>query len=333
MKIPPPYTVTAEMVDFIAKIESERIHIASLNLPRPRKEKIQRVSLLKSSLFSARIEGNPLELTDVETGYTKSQKKLEVFNIIEAIRFIDRHVTRGDIKRDLLLQLHALSLKNINPDAGYFRREVSAIFNQAGVAVYMPPPPSVISKLLDNLLLFVNSDREKFPIIAAFVAHLVFEKIHQFLDGNGRVGRLLIGAVLKARGWNFTFTVPFEEYLDNHKDDYYFYLDTGLENTNDYLLFMLEAFWQQTQTIKVQIEEELAKDQKVFLPPRQEEIYNIIRDHSVVSFDTIRRRFKSVPERTLRWDLKKLLDRQLIEKSGETRGRYYRIVAGLNPDI
>ena len=87
---------------------------------------------------------------------------------------------------------------------------------------------------------------------------------------------------------------------------------------------MLEAFWQQMQSIKSQIDQELEKDQKVFLPPRQEEIYNIIRDHKVVSFDMIRRRFAKVPERTLRWDLKKLLDRKLIEKSGETRGRYYR---------
>ena len=325
MNIPPLYTVTPEILALIAKIESERLHIASLDLPKPLKDKIQRVSLLKSSLFSARIEGNPLKLADIEVQDKKSQEKLEVFNITQAIRFIDGHVTKGDLKKDLLLQIHMRVLKELSPDAGHLRHEASAIFNQAGVAVYTPPPASHISKLIDSLLSFVNSDTEKFPLIAAFVAHLVFEKIHPFLDGNGRVGRLLIAAVLKTRGWGFTFTVPFEEYLDNHKDDYYFHLDKGLENTNDYLLFMLEAFWQQTQTIKAQIEEELKKDQKVFLPPRQEEIYNIIGDHKVVSFDTIRRRFAKVPERTLRYDLKKLLDKKLIEKSGETRGRYYRV--------
>ena len=325
MNIPPLYTVTPEILALIAKIESERLHIASLDLPKPLKDKIQRVSLLKSSLFSARIEGNPLKLADIEVQDKKSQEKLEVFNITQAIRFIDGHVTKGDLKKDLLLQIHMRVLKELSPDAGHLRHEASAIFNQAGVAVYTPPPASHISKLIDSLLSFVNSDTEKFPLIAAFVAHLVFEKIHPFLDGNGRVGRLLIAAVLKTRGWGFTFTVPFEEYLDNHKDDYYFHLDKGLKNTNDYLLFMLEAFWQQTQTIKAQIEEELKKDQKVFLPPRQEEIYNIIGDHKVVSFDTIRRRFAKVPERTLRYDLKKLLDKKLIEKSGETRGRYYRV--------
>ena len=324
MKIPPSYTITPDILALIAKIESERLYIASLNLPIPLKDKIQRVSLLKSSLFSARIEGNQLELEDVGIVDNRSQKKREVTNIIQAAKFIEGHVRKGNLKKDLLLQLHARVLKEISADARNIRREVSAIFNQAGVAVYMPPPPRAISKLLDDLLSFVNSDMEKFPLIAAFIAHLVFEKIHPFLDGNGRVGRLLIAAVLKSRGWDFTFTVPFEEYLDNHKDNYYFYLDKGFETTNDYLLFMLEAFWQQTQTIKAQIEEEQKKDQKVFLPPRREEIFNIIRDHKIVSFDTIRRRFAKVPGRTLRYDLKKLLDRELIEKSGETRGRYYR---------
>jgi DNA-binding transcriptional ArsR family regulator len=87
----------------------------------------------------------------------------------------------------------------------------------------------------------------------------------------------------------------------------------------------LGNIWQQTQRIKAQIQEEVAKGDKVFLPPRQDEIYNIIADHKVVSFDSIRRRFTKVPQRTLRYDIKKLLDRSLIEKSGETRGTYYRV--------
>lgn len=325
MKIPPTYTITPQMLALISKIEAERLYITALNLPNPLKEKIQRVSLLKSSLYSARIEGNTLELIDVDSRDKKSKKKLEVLNIEKAIIYIDGHVRKGDLKKDILPKIHQLVLKNLNPEADHIRREASAIFNQAGVAVYVPPPPRNIPKLLEDLLSYINSDKENFALVAAFVAHLVFEKIHPFLDGNGRVGRLLIAAILKSHGWDFTFTVPFEEYLDNHKEDYYFYLDKGQVNTNDYLLFMLEAFWQQTQTMKAQIQEEVAKDDKLFLPPRQEEIFNIIADHKIASFDTIRRRFTKVPERTLRYDIKKLLDRKLIEKSGETRGAYYRV--------
>jgi len=325
MKIPPTYSATPEMVGLIAKIEAIRIYLVSLKLQREVKENIQRVSLLKSSLFSARIEGNTLDFEDLEQGKFLSQKKKqEVFNIVKAAGFVNAKVKKGDITKSIVLELHRLIMKNLTPNVGRFRQEVSAIFNQAGVAVYIPPSPSDISRLLSNLLLYVNSSKEKFPLVNAFIAHLVFEKIHPFLDGNGRVGRLLIAAILKAKDWDFTFTVPFEEYLDEHKDEYYFYLDTGLKNTNDYLLFMLKAFLQEIEKVKTQIEEQLENKEKLFLPPRQEEIYNIIKDHVICSFDMVRRRFLKVPQRTLRYDLKKLLDKKIVEKTGETRGRYYR---------
>jgi Fic family protein len=324
MKIPPPYSVSEDLLALISKIEAERIYFSSLNLDRAIKENIQRVSLLKSSLFSARIEGNTLEISDFEFGnQTEEGRKNEIFNIVKATNFIDKDIRKNALTQETILHLHSLVLMDISPDAGYFRTEVSAIFNQAGIAIYMTPPPSQTSKLLNDLLIYINSEKN-FPLVAAFVAHLIFEKIHPFLDGNGRVGRLLVSAILKSKGWDFTFTVPFEEYLDEHKDEYYFHLDNGLRNTNEYLEFMLEAFFKQIGKVKAQIKAEIARQLHPFLPPRQEEILNIIKEQVIVSFDMIRRRFMQVPERTLRYDLKKLLDRKLIEKSGETRGRYYR---------
>jgi len=69
----------------------------------------------------------------------------------------------------------------------------------------------------------------------------------------------------------------------------------------------------------------MSKKETFFLPLRQEEIFNIIKDHAVVSFDFIRRRFLKIPERTLRYDLKKLGDLGLIIKIGKTKGCIYRI--------
>lgn len=60
------------------------------------------------------------------------------------------------------------------------------------------------------------------------------------------------------------------------------------------------------------------------LLPRREEILNIIRDHQLVKFDTIRRRFMAVSPRTLRYDLKKLKDAGLVKKLGVTNGVYYQ---------
>ena len=324
MKIPPPYQITPEILEFVAKIEANRIYFYSFPVLPQAKEKIQRISLLKSSLYSARIEGNPLTLDNVQTSGEK-EKKLEVFNILSAIKFIAK---QKDVKKELtrkdILNLHKLVLKDLSGDVGRFRREMGAIFNQTGVAVYMSPPPNQISSLLDNLLSYINSDIEKFPIITAFISHLVFEKIHPFIDGNGRVGRLLIIDIMHRKNWHFNLNIVLEEYLDEYKEDYYYYLDIGLKKPEEYLLFMLQAFWQQTEKIKSQIENESQKSRKIILPPRQEEIYHIVVDHQMASFDTIKRRFLKVPERTLRYDLKKLQEKGLVMKVGSTKGTFYR---------
>lgn len=98
----------------------------------------------------------------------------------------------------------------------------------------------------------------------------------------------------------------------------------GYKNAEDYLIFMLNSFLKESEELKKQIES--AKNGKEnLLPPRQEEIYLIIKEHTVVPFDNIRRRFLKVPERTLRYDLKKLAEKEFIVKIGETRGSFYKI--------
>src|SRR3989344_5623324 len=321
MKIPPTYQITSEILELISKIDSFRLFFKDKKIPEELKNNIQRVSLLKSSLFSARIEGNTLNMDDVEITKDKL-KKIEIYNILDAVQNLNRTVkSRQLINLNIIRETHSLVMKDLTPDRGKFRKEMTAIFNQAGVVIYTTPPPEKVSTLLTQLNKFINSEEEKFPLIAAFISHLIFEKIHPFLDGNGRVGRLLIFAILKAKNYDLGFFVPFEEYLDNHKSDYYYYLDTGLQNTNDYLLFMLTSFLSQVEDLKNRIGDEEKK--KTILTPRLEEIYNIIKDHPMISFDFIRRRFLKVPERTLRYDLKKLADKNFIIKIGKTRGSYY----------
>ena len=87
---------------------------------------------------------------------------------------------------------------------------------------------------------------------------------------------------------------------------------------------MLTAFLKESEELKKQIES-AQSGKEILLPPRQEEIYLIIKEHKVVTFDNIRRRFLKVPERTLRYDLKKLVDKGLTIKIGQTRGSYYKI--------
>ena len=87
MKIPPKYTITLEMLEILGKIEAIRQYLLTLNIPPNVNQKIQRISLLKSSLYSAKIEGNPLDLENYKRSPDKI-KKLEIDNIIDTTNLV-----------------------------------------------------------------------------------------------------------------------------------------------------------------------------------------------------------------------------------------------------
>jgi len=325
MIIPPRYTITPEMLELISKIDSKRQLLQSLN-PKPEIiSKIQRVSLLKSSLYSARIEGNSLTWQNLEESEDNKDEK-EISNIYQAIQYIDKELNkRLNLTTDTILALHKKVMNQLTPEAGHFRREMSAIYNQTGITVYLPPPPNKVNELITQLINFINSDDEKFPIISALISHLIFEKIHPFMDGNGRVGRLLISTILLIKDFDFNINIPFEEYIDQRKEDYYYYLDVGMKDPNAYLLFILKAFNESAESIKQEVLNEINQNNKVYLPPRQEELLLIIQEHRTVSFDFLHRRFLQIPKRTLRYDLQQLAKQNLIIKIGKTRGSFYTV--------
>ena len=188
----------------------------------------------------------------------------------------------------------------------------------------MPPPPTQVERLLDELVAYIREEKN-YPLITAFIAHLLFEKIHPFLDGNGRVGRALIPAVLKCKDYVIPFPVAIEEYLDTHREEYYDVLLNGMYDLERYLEYMLKAYLAQMKKTVEQLEE-LSKKSPLLLEltARQEEIYSIIREHRSISLNFIMRRFLKVNERTLRNDLAKLIEKKLVVKVGNTKGVEYR---------
>ncbi|MDP9241341.1 MAG: Fic family protein, partial [Actinomycetota bacterium] len=86
--------------------------------------------------------------------------------------------------------------------------------------VYVPPPPETVKCYMDDLLAFAN--RDDLPaIVQAAIAHAQFESIHPFTDGNGRIGRALINAVLRRRGATSRVVVPLASALVAHRDRYF----------------------------------------------------------------------------------------------------------------
>lgn len=289
---------------------------------------LQRKSFLKSSLFSARIEGSELHYEDVrfvsERSKTNNLEKIEVFNILDALHWLYSSQSPKTLSIGLILKLHKMVMKNISPSAGIFRKEVSAIFNQAGIVAYLPPPPNKISELIKILINRTKSSRETKYIKMAFF-HFGFEKIHPFLDGNGRVGRLLSTFILKQDQSDFRGLVSLEEYLERNKQVYYDLLAISKTDITRFVEFFLEALAEQAEkTINnlKDIKEERLEDT---LLPRRREIWEIVRDHEMVSFSFIKRSFIKVPNSSLHYDLRELIKKGLIKKLGSTRGVRYTL--------
>lgn len=328
MVIPPKYFLTSRISEYLSLIESARAIIDSFPLPKEIEQNIRRKSSLKSSLFSARIEGNDLTLDDLPKASSKDQKKVEVFNILKALNWLYQRGERKDLTLKDILTLHNLTMKGLTSadNLGSFRKEVSAIFNSAGIAIYLPPRPSQVLPLMNKLIAYLNSPKETFVPIRACLTHYSFEKIHPFLDGNGRVGRLLLQATLIKGGYGMKGLLALEEFLDKKRTHYYSALEESEKDVSNYLEFMLEAITSAAKTAQEEVMAKKDTQPEDFLLPRRSEILNIIKDHKLVNFDIIRRRFLAVNERTLRYDLKKLQDVGLIRKRGSTKGVYYEAV-------
>lgn len=120
MHIPPSYTITDEILHVSSKIDSLRLFISSYEITSTVRERIQRNSVLKSSLFSARIEGNNLHMDELMKTDEKD-KKLEIFNILKAIQFIEKSVSSTkSITPEMIKRLHSFVVNGLRADGGVF---------------------------------------------------------------------------------------------------------------------------------------------------------------------------------------------------------------------
>ena len=243
MNIPPPYTLNKNIVILLQQIERLKTEFDLFPQDILLEKYTRRKSILKSAVYSARIEGNPKTLEEVSTQSIKNSKekhKRELWNLVRTLEFVLKHSWKKDVSIDDIKNLNAMVLNDLSPEAGILRGEPSAIFNQAGIAIYVCPPPQEIKDLLNQLLHYVNEDNEPFAPVKAALTHHAFEKIHPFLDGNGRVGRLLIHLLLKKWKFDLRGLVAFEEYFDQERTAYY---DLLAMRKND-ITFFVEFFLQ-----------------------------------------------------------------------------------------
>jgi Fic family protein len=160
----------------------------------------------KEALMSSQIEGTQTSLVDILDPYIDTNKNAdveEVVNYTKALNYAWDRMNNFPLCNRLLIDTHAVLLQGVRgaeKQPGEFRRSqnwIGAVGCGLKDAKYIPPTPYNMAQAMSDLEKFINSDDEIDPIIKDALIHYQFETIHPFLDGNGRLGRMIIVLYLK----------------------------------------------------------------------------------------------------------------------------------------
>lgn len=191
-------------------------------------------AIRKEALLTSQIEGTQATLTDLfdeEAGLKLSNTDdvEEVTNYLQAFRLVQEQLRdpKGlPISVRLLCDAHRLLLNGVRgagKQPGELRRSQNWIGGtRPGNAVFVPPPPENVHQLLTNMERFIHDGATDLPpMVKVALIHAQFETIHPFLDGNGRIGRLLIAALFEHWGLLPEPLMYLSGYLKQHQAEYY----------------------------------------------------------------------------------------------------------------
>lgn len=232
---PLPPEAEADAVAANANALAEANHalgqLDGLGLFLPNPDLLVRPYMRREAVLSSRIEGTQTSFSDlvaVETmPSTATADAREVLNYISALNHGLRHVAAEGITADLVRTLHRLLMTSGRGGAFAAPGEFRMVQNQVGAghasqARYVPPPPDEAHDGMDALFeyLVMSATRTQTLVQAAWL-HYQFEAIHPFLDGNGRIGRLLVPLLL---AWRRGLSHPLlyvSPFFERHRREYY----------------------------------------------------------------------------------------------------------------
>ncbi|MDD3234839.1 MAG: Fic family protein [Candidatus Cloacimonetes bacterium] len=222
--------------------------------------------ILKEANTSSRIEGTKTEIDDVvkEVDSIVPEKRddwQEVQNYVQAINEAISHLDTLPLSLRLIRRTHEILMNNVrgkNKTPGDFRASQNWIGGSSlADAAYIPPHVEDMQDLLDDFEKFLHNDGIQVPhLIRCALAHYQFETIHPFLDGNGRIGRLLITLYLVSNKLLLKPTLYLSEFFEKHRGNYYDAL-TRVRESNDishWVRFFLQAVMETSEKGKVTFE-------------------------------------------------------------------------------
>jgi len=259
----PPDGLNIFTVDFVNTLsEADRGIGALKSLSRliPNPNLLIAPFIRKEAVQSSRIEGTQASLTDIFY-YEASKEKpkysdvLEVLNYIKAMNYGFSRIKELPMSLRLIREIHLKLMEGVRGEImnpGEFRNSQNWIGPPGCTlndATYVPPPVDEMNELLNQLEEFFYSKDSIPPLVKCALIHYQFEAIHPFLDGNGRIGRLLITFYLYEKGFLYYPILYLSDFFERNRDAYYNHLleVSRSGNWTDWLKFFIRGVSEQSK--------------------------------------------------------------------------------------
>ena len=249
----PPIEVSGELLTKLIDANKKIATLEGLSSRIPNMGLFVSMYVRKEALLSSQIEGTQCTLEDILNPLIEENTNRDVSDVVNYIRateFALERLKTLPLCNRLIKETHAVLLESVRgqeKNPGEFRYSQNWIGGQGRTlknARYIPPNPEDMLTAMSDLEKYINSDDTLDPLIQAALIHYQFETTHPFLDGNGRVGRLLITLFLMEKGILSTPALYISYYLKMNRIEYYDRM-TQVRRTGDYeqwISFFLQAF-------------------------------------------------------------------------------------------
>lgn len=297
----------------------------------------------KEAHESTKIEGTSATFDDVmkyEIDHKEKNDDLqEIKNYFEALNIGKSLLGHLPISTRLFKKLHTILLSNgVRGEyrgPGQYRNTQNYIGPKGctqKTATFVPPEPQLVNEYMSNLEEYINNPKDNFdPLIRTAIIHAQFETIHPFLDGNGRIGRILIPLYLYDVGIIKSTNLFISESLEKDKHKYYRLLNgTRVEdNWNDWIAFFLKSIDKQTikninilKEIEELFERDLKKARKVITGYKIKKVMEYMYYRPIFQVKTISDS-SGVSYSTCKRYLDVLEKQKIIYSNQKTRNRMY----------
>lgn len=330
----PPFTVSAEAINMVAKISAQMERYA-IRLEQEDSLRLRKANRIKTIHSSLAIEGNTLsenDVRDILDGKHIVAPIRQIQEVKNAIKTYELYPTLDAFKEKDLFRAHGVMMQALVDHPGKYRHGGVGVYGENGL-VHLAPPADRVPQLMGDLFDWLKKSKDHL-LIRSCVFHYEFEFIHPFLDGNGRMGRLWQSLILGKLHPLFEH-LPVENMVYANQQQYYDAIaaSTQAGQSGPFIDFMLGEIF---KALKLHQGEELPNKLPSKLPNKLRLKYPQVSDVAWEVYQKIKENPRSTAEelgtsvglsgRMVRNHISVLREAGLIERIGSNKTGYWKIV-------